>query len=103
MRSSTRLPGREAIQRASVSIPSLIIADWRLPDLPNGELVRRVLTDNRLNGVPLVVCTADVRATIDQSHAGVRTWLLKPCEPTSILALVQKLAPLAEPAPPQSG
>jgi CheY-like chemotaxis protein len=88
--------GRDALERALLRVPALIIADWRLPDLPHGEVVRQMLDEDRLRGVPLVVCTADQRAEHDHDprHLGVRTWLLKPCTPTSILAVVREIVPI---------
>ena len=56
VRGFTRLRDLEA--RLDVDRPSLLILDDDLPDGSGGDLARKLRGDERLGGIPMIVCTA---------------------------------------------
>lgn len=50
--------GREALAMLEQAPPSLIISDYVMPEMDGAELVRRVRSDARLAGIPILLMSS---------------------------------------------
>lgn len=84
-----RLPGMALIsavrgdlglEMARARRPDLILLDLQLPDMHGSEVLRALREDNRTQGIPVVVVSADATARSRQElmAAGARVYLSKP-------------------------
>jgi PAS domain S-box-containing protein len=83
--------GAVALELAQAKQPNLIITDIVMPDMDGYGFVRALRSDERINGIPVVFCTATYNSTeVDQLAAasGVSHILSKPCEPEEIIRVV---------------
>lgn len=51
------MDGGEALQKLSALIPDLVILDLMLPKVSGVEVLAAIRKDERLKGVPVIVCT----------------------------------------------
>ncbi|MBI5101436.1 MAG: response regulator [Nitrospirae bacterium] len=73
--------GVEAVQKAVVSPPDLIISDIMMPEMDGFELCRRIKADERLRGIPFVFYTTTYTDRKDEKLAmalGAASFLIKP-------------------------
>lgn len=58
----------------------LLITDWNMPGMPGIDLLKRVRADDKLNGLPVLMVTAEQkREQIDEAtQAGVNGYIVKP-------------------------
>lgn len=82
--------GVEALESARQSTPSVILMDVNLPRMSGDEAARRIKAIGGLEGVPIVAMTA--RAMAEERKAALESGfddiLIKPLEPTSVIARV---------------
>ncbi len=84
--------GEDALSAAHDHPPSLIVLDVMLPDLDGFEICRRIRSDPRTAGVPIVMLTA-----LDQeemrhraTQCGANDYLTKPFDPERLLDTIQQ-------------
>jgi diguanylate cyclase (GGDEF)-like protein/PAS domain S-box-containing protein len=85
--------GVEALVKAGVARPDLIIADILMPTMDGYEFVRRLRADPRIAATPVIFYTAHYHKQEAQELArscGVAHILIKPCEPEVILKTVEE-------------
>jgi CheY-like chemotaxis protein len=93
--------GREALALMRLSRPTLVLAEWEMPEMDGLELLRAVRADPQLADVPVVLVMADMdRRLVEQAVAsGVSDLLVKPYSlqrlEDKILAAVRRGAPPA--------
>jgi DNA-binding response OmpR family regulator len=82
--------GRDAVRRATVHRPSLVVLDMGLPLLDGVGVARelRALHGNRTP--PILTISADGRAAQKAERAGAFAYLPKPFELDDLLAAVQR-------------
>ena len=85
--------GRDALVRALVHRPSLVITETRLPGFDGYALCGVLRRDLVTRSVPILVVTSDSRKPeIDRAReAGADSVLIKPITPNDLLAEVQRL------------
>ena len=90
--------GRSGLARARAEQPDLILLDLHLPDLSGDEVMRRLHTGPRTNGIPVVIISADATpGQIERLRGlGVRDYVTKPFR---IDALLQAIDTALLPAP----
>jgi CheY-like chemotaxis protein len=82
--------GNEAIERARVYRPDLIVTDIFMPGLDGIDLTRRMHNDSELAGIPVVAQTAYINAI--ETHRDLFAAVLeKPCQPAELLATLDAL------------
>jgi CheY-like chemotaxis protein len=73
--------GEEALARAAAELPDLVLLDINLPKLDGWEVCRRLKSDPRLAGIPIVFMTAGAATPEDAEMAmglGAAEFLVKP-------------------------
>jgi signal transduction histidine kinase/CheY-like chemotaxis protein len=92
--------GAEALARVRAERPALVICDILMPTMDGYEFVRQLRADALIAHTEVIFCTATFMEREARSLAlscGVSNLLFKPCEPQSILAMVE--AALGQSAP----
>ncbi len=82
--------GREALALAAATDADVALIDIGLPDLDGCEVARRLRADSAGRPLQLVALTgnADEEDRRQALAAGFDTYLVKPIEPTALLALI---------------
>jgi two-component system, cell cycle response regulator DivK len=85
--------GYQALEKAFVATPHLVLADIDIPGIDGIELCRRLRTDIRTREVPVLAVTGyGDRSYRDRAiAAGADRVLIKPCEPDTLVREVQEL------------
>jgi two-component system chemotaxis response regulator CheY len=98
--------GREALVRAAVSTPTVIVTETRLRFIDGYALCSLFRADPPTRDTPIIVLTADeFPAQLDRARdSGADSILVKPCPPEQLLAEIDRLPatwlqPRAAPAP----
>ncbi|HYD78960.1 MAG TPA: response regulator [Paucimonas sp.] len=97
--------GAAGIDAAQRSRPDLIICDVHLPKMDGYEIVRRLKTDPKLAGVPVVAVTA-LAMVGDQEkllNAGFDSYIGKPIDPEAFVGQIEKLLGIAPAANGRQG
>ncbi|MBB4638016.1 PAS domain S-box protein [Longimicrobium terrae] len=86
------LQGQIGVELAREHRPDLILLDLHLPDIPGEEVLRRLRSDGRTAGIPIVVISADAtRATAERLRAlGADAYLSKPIDVDEFLETVER-------------
>jgi DNA-binding response OmpR family regulator len=85
--------GREALERARVDRPDIVVSDIMMPNMNGFELLEAMRADPDVAGIPIILLSAkaqtdDVRAGLD---AGADDYITKPFEPLELVERVTKL------------
>ncbi len=86
--------GVEALDRARLQPPDLIVSDLLMPVLDGYSLLRHWRSDERLKGVPFIVYTATYTEPRDERLAmafGADAFIVKPCEPDALIGRVREV------------
>lgn len=91
VRTATR--GEEALQEVSRSLPSAIVLDLGLPDIPGLEVCRVIKTNNETAGIPLVVFTGKDKEGQQavSKNLGADAYVLKGCSMEALFYCVKGL------------
>ncbi len=97
----TAVNGRAALSAIESHQPNLVILDWLMPELDGIAVVRRLraLADN----TPILMLTARdaVEQRVEGLNSGADDYLVKPFDPTELLARVNALLRRTESQHPQ--
>ena len=82
---------RQAEALLHASLPQMILLDWMLPDTPGLSFARRLRSESRTLGVPIIMLTGrDCESDkITGLEAGVDDYLIKPFSPRELLARIK--------------
>lgn len=85
--------GVEALDLARKEPVDLILADINMPRMDGLELVRRVRDLSRHKFTPILILTTEVGADrkSEAKSAGATGWLVKPFEPSKLIATIRKV------------
>ena len=86
--------GVEALEKARLSPPDLIVSDIMMPEMDGFELCRKVKTDDRLRTIPFVYYTATFIEPQDEKLAmslGASHFLIKPMAPEDLFLAIRKI------------
>jgi phosphate regulon transcriptional regulator PhoB len=84
----------QALDMVRDALPDLVVLDWMLPGMSGIELARRLRSDKRTQGVPLIMLTAraDERDKLQGLETGADDYLTKPFAFAELLARLRALA-----------
>jgi DNA-binding response OmpR family regulator len=71
----------------------LVITDIMMPDMDGIELLRRIKESIEYRGLPVIMLTAlsDSASVREAAHLGCRHYLVKPVEPSALLARIREV------------
>jgi DNA-binding response OmpR family regulator len=100
---TTALTGSDGIKEVERVVPDLVLLDYSLPDLNGDEVCERLLQDERMAGVPVLMMSGHVAemAATAQRFENVVATIEKPFLSDALVQLVQKTlaaAPRKRPA-----
>ena len=82
--------GLEALEQARAQQPSLIVTDIFMPRLDGIDFTRQLQADPALASIPVIAQTAYINA-IDTQRELFAAVLEKPCQPSELMAALDKL------------
>ena len=82
-----------ALRRASETSPDVVILDMTLPDGDGADVCRRIRELPAIGDVPILVLsgTSDISVKLLMFALGVDDYVVKPCEPSELVARVRAL------------
>lgn len=85
--------GDVALSKLYLNQVSLIISDWRMPDMDGLELYKRAKKEELLGGVPFLMVSAEnERGRVAEAlRAGVNDYILKPVDLKILSGKIEKL------------
>ena len=85
--------GEEALDRARVESPDLVLSDVMMPDVDGVELCRRLKDDDALRDMPVLLLTAKAgeEAEVEGLDAGADAYVEKPFSMETLRARIQSL------------
>lgn len=87
--------GAEALVKARLQTPALVVSDLLMPVMDGYTLLRHWKLDEQLSPIPFVVYTATYTEVEDERlalHLGADAFILKPSEPDDFLARIRDAA-----------
>jgi two-component system chemotaxis response regulator CheY len=83
--------GLEVLQTA---IPDVIVTDINMPKMDGFGLIEAVRKDSRYRRVPILVLTteSDTAKKMRAKEAGATGWIVKPFDPTKLIAAIRRVA-----------
>ncbi|MDZ7714121.1 MAG: response regulator [Rhodovibrio sp.] len=72
--------GSSALQKLRDKKYGLVISDWNMEPMSGLQLLKEVRADNRLNGLPFIMVTAESKSenVVAAKQAGVTNYIIKP-------------------------
>jgi len=85
--------GIRAVELARTVAPDVIVMDLELPGLTGLDAARQLRTFPETASIPLIAATGySQRTLIDRAHdAGFDTVLIKPCDPATLAATIERV------------
>jgi two-component system, OmpR family, phosphate regulon response regulator PhoB len=80
-----------ALEMVRTELPDLVVLDWMLPGMSGIEFARRLRSDKRTHGVPIIMLTArvDEKDKLTGLETGADDYLTKPFSPRELNARVK--------------
>ena len=82
--------GRTGLEQLSTTTPHLVVLDLHLPGTSGGDILQRIHAEERLNGVRVIITTADERQAETLTNEADIV-LLKPVSPAQLRELASRL------------
>jgi CheY-like chemotaxis protein len=83
--------GRQALERAAIEKPSLVVTDFMMPVMDGAALVKALRADPQLADVPVVIMSAIPEATVAERSPGYVAYVRKPFKIFALVDLVAQL------------
>ncbi len=90
---TTAIDGEDGLQKATQMMPDVVITDVMMPRCDGFELLKKLRSDERLGGTPVIFLTAK-GMTLDRTQgyeAGVDDYISKPFNPDELVARVKNV------------
>ena len=90
---TTAIDGEDGLQKATQIMPDVVITDVMMPRCDGYELLKKLRSDERLGGTPVIFLTAK-GMTLDRTQgyeAGVDDYISKPFNPDELVARVKNV------------
>ena len=86
--------GAEALEKARLTPPELVISDLLMPVMDGYTLLRHWKTDAKLKSIPFIVYSASYTEAKEIEFAldlGADTFIVKPAEPVAVIARIKEI------------
>jgi CheY-like chemotaxis protein len=92
--------GADGVRAARQSLPSVVLLDRRLPDMPGTEVLRRLKADGPTAGIPVLVLSGDSAADAAREvlDLGASGFLAKPFDIGELLRMIDEYCPPGRPS-----
>jgi type IV pilus assembly protein PilB len=87
----TASTGEEALRRATLDRPDLILLDLNLPDLSGTEVTKRLRNSAATSLIPVIMITGEADSELESLRAGVDDHVAKPFDDEALRARVQNV------------
>lgn len=84
--------GAQALRVAAATRPQVVLLDLHLPDLPGGELIRRLLLVDASIRILVLSASGERQDVLDAMTAGATGYLVKSAQLNELLAAVRAVA-----------
>ncbi|SFV37189.1 response regulator [Hyphomicrobium facile] len=86
--------GVHGLEVLQTSMPDVIVTDINMPKMDGFGLIEAVRKDSRYRRVPILVLTteSDAAKKARAKEAGATGWIVKPFEPTKLIAAIRRVA-----------
>ena len=97
--------GEAGCAKAAAERPDLILMDLELPTIDGWEATRRLKSDQRTAGIPVVALTSHAFAGVSEGakRAGCAAFVTKPCLPEDLVREIRKVLKSDDSPDGQSG
>jgi two-component system, cell cycle response regulator DivK len=88
--------GHQALEKAPVEMPALILMDLSIPGVDGWEVTRRLKADAKTKGIPIIALTAHAMRGDEEraKTAGCDGYLSKPISPKKVVEEVKRFLKL---------
>jgi CheY-like chemotaxis protein len=83
--------GRQALEKAAVELPDLVITDFMMPVMDGASLVRAFAADPALRKVPIAIMSSMPEATVAERCSGYSLFVRKPFRIFELVDLIMGL------------
>jgi CheY-like chemotaxis protein len=83
--------GQQALDRAALEKPGLVVTDFMMPVMDGAALVKAMRADPRLADVPVVVMSSIPETTVAERFPGYTAFVRKPFNIFAVVELVAEL------------
>ena len=83
--------GRQALERAAVERPDLVLTDFMMPVMDGAALMKALARDPALARIPVVVMSSIPEATVMDRCPGYAAFVAKPFNIFAVIDLVARL------------
>ncbi|MEC9466723.1 MAG: adenylate/guanylate cyclase domain-containing protein, partial [Myxococcota bacterium] len=92
----TAANGQQALDKALLNCPDLVVTDWMMPEMSGPDLIRAVRQDELIDAIPIVLLTAksDQESKLMGTELGADAFLGKPFNDAELLSVVRNLLSL---------
>jgi CheY-like chemotaxis protein len=91
--------GADAIAKAFAQRPTVIVMDFRMPNMDGGEAVARLAEDPRTRSIPILLLSSFADAIPREIRLRCAAFLAKPCAPHELGVLLRLIVAARMPAP----
>ena len=83
--------GEDAMNLLRGALPDLVLLDWMLPGMSGVEVAKRIRSDGRLKGIPIIMLTAraEERDKVQGLDTGADDYITKPFSPRELMARIK--------------
>jgi two-component system alkaline phosphatase synthesis response regulator PhoP len=89
----TAISGEEALTKARAKLPDLIILDLMLPGIDGLEVCKKLKSDTKTEGIPVIMLTAKSEESdiVTGLELGAQDYITKPFSPKVLIARVRRI------------
>jgi CheY-like chemotaxis protein len=97
--------GSEALAKATQLLPDLVVMDLSLPVMDGWEATRRLKSDDRTRGIPVLALTGHALGGHSEGarDAGCDGFVTKPCLPEDLVTEIRRMLEGGPPRPKRKG
>ncbi len=85
--------GQDAVNKAQNNDIDLFLLDLNMPVMNGIDVAKELRKSGKYSSKPILICTSEVKEERKQEgkEAGVNGWILKTCDPATLLQTIDKL------------